>query len=151
MRSGAFKRRGSERRERRRAVLVERRSGFERRRSHGVSPFAAAIEQPLLRLRDDPRQFAQLLVLINLLSVLDLSLTLLVLRLGASELNPLMAYLLELGPATAATFKVSIVGAATVGLWLLRRYRSALAAAVVLLAVYGALVLFELAGLAHLS
>ena len=99
------------------------------------------------RLRDDPGLLAEVLVLINVLSALDLFITLAVLRMGAVELNPLMAYLLELGPLPAALAKVSLVVAATTGLWLLRRQRAALTTALGLAIAYGTLVSFELVGL----
>ena len=68
--------------------------------------------------------------MINLLSVVDLLITLSVLRLGATELNPLMAWLFDLGPIPAAAAKIGVVLAATLGLWRLRRHRAALSTAV---------------------
>ena len=101
----------------------------------------------MLRLRDDPRLLAEVLVLINVLSALDLFITLMVLRLGAVELNPLMAYLLELGPLPAAAAKLGLVISATAGLWVLRRQRAALTTAFGLAVAYGTLVSFEVVGL----
>jgi hypothetical protein len=108
------------------------------------------VETQLLQLRDQPRLLAETLVLVNLLSMLDLLLTLWVLRLGAIELNPIMDWLLEMGPAPAAIAKIGVMALATFGLWLLRRYRKALTTTVLLLAGYGALVTFEIAGLVGL-
>jgi len=130
--------------------VIERRSGFDRRRAVCRSPVAAALEGQVLRLRDQPALLAEWLVLVNLLSVVDLLVTLAVVRMGAVELNPIMARLLELGPAPAAVAKVGIVMLATVGLWRLRRHRAALTTAVALVAVYGSLVTFELIGLVWL-
>ena len=131
---------------------MERRSGFDRRRNVCRSPVASAIEAPLVRLRDDPALLAELLVLINLLSVVDLLVTLAVLRMGAVEINPIMARLLEYGPGRAARRQDRSRGAgATLGLWSLRRHRAALTTALVLLAVYGSLVTFELVGLIWLK
>jgi hypothetical protein len=141
---------GPERRRERRFLVEERRSGFDRRRSVCRSPLRAALEAPALRLRDDPVVFIELLLLINLLSALDLVITLLVLEMGAIELNPLMAYLIDPGTVHAAVVKIGVVGSATLGLWLLRRYRAALTTAVLLFMAYGALVLFELFGLLRL-
>jgi hypothetical protein len=135
------------RRRRQRLTVQERRSGFDRRRNVCRSPVAAALEAPLLRLRDDPGLLAELLVLVNVLSALDLFITLTVLRLGAVELNPVMAYLLGLGPAPAALVKAGLVAAATAGLWVLRRHRAALTTALCLAVAYGALVAFEIAGM----
>jgi hypothetical protein len=135
-----------DRRRRRRLVARERRSGFDRRRSLRRSPVAAALEAPVLRLRDQPTLLAELLLLINLLSVLDLLITLELLRLGAVEVNPIMARLFEFGPSSAAVAKIGVVLVATLGLWRLRRHRAALTTAVALAAVYGSLVIYELVG-----
>jgi len=140
-----------ERRRRRRPFAAERRSGFDRRRDVCRSPVAAALEAPLVRLRDDPALLAELLVLVNLLSVVDLLVTLTVLRMGAVEVNPIMARLLEYGPGVAAVGKIGVVVLATLGLWLLRRRRAALTTALFLVAVYGSLVTVELVGLIWLS
>jgi hypothetical protein len=135
---------GPERRRERRFLVQERRSGFDRRRNICRSPLRAALEAPALRLRDEPVLLVELLVLINLFSILDLIITLIVLEMGAVELNPVMAYLIELGTLPAAAAKIGVVALATLGLWLLRRHRMALTTAVLLFAVYGALIVFEL-------
>jgi hypothetical protein len=140
-----------DRRTRRRLYLADRRSGFDRRRNVCRSPVTAALEAPVTRLHDRPALLAELLVLINLLSLIDLLVTLAVLRMGATELNPIMSRLLDHGTAPAAAAKIGVVLAATLGLWLLRRHRAALATAVVLMAVYGSLVTFELVGLIWLT
>jgi hypothetical protein len=139
------------RRRRRRLAVEERRSGFDRRRNVCRSALSAALEAPVLRLRDDPRLLAEVLVLINVLSALDLFITLMVLRLGATELNPLMAYLFELGQVPAALAKLGLVVTATAGLWVLRRHRAALTTAFGLAVAYGALISFEVAGLLRLA
>jgi hypothetical protein len=128
----------------------DRRSGFDRRRNVCRSAFTVALEAPLLRLRNDPVLLAELLILINVLSAVDLFITFNVLRLGAIELNPVMAYLLNLGPLPATLGKVGIMVAATGGLWLLRRHRAALTTALVMVAVYGSLVTFEMVGMVRL-
>jgi hypothetical protein len=130
---------------------MERRSGFDRRRNVRRSPVAAAFEAPIQRLREQPVLLAELLVTVNLLSVVDLLITLSVLRMGAIELNPLMAWLIDLGTAPAAAAKIGVVLAATLGLWLLRRHRAALTTAAPLFAAYGSLVIFELIGLIWLT
>ena len=139
--------RGSDRRRQRRYTVLDRRSGFDRRRREGRSPVSSAVEAQLLQLRDQPLLLAETLVLVNLLSMLDLLLTLWVLRLGAVELNPIMDWLFEMGPAPAAIAKIGVMALATFGLWFLRRYRKALTTTVLLLAGYGALVTFEIIGL----
>ena len=140
-----------DRRRHRRLIVTERRTGFDRRRNVCRSPVASAIEAPLVRLRDDPALLAELLVLINLLSVVDLLVTLTVLRMGAVEMNPIMSRLLEYGPGFAALAKIGVVVLATLGLWFLRRHRTALTTALILLAAYGSLVTFELVGLIWLK
>ncbi len=139
------------RRRRHRLAVEERRTGFDRRRNVCRSPVTAALQAPVLRLRDDPRMLAEVLVLINVLSALDLFITLMVLRMGAVELNPLMAYLLDLGPLPAAVAKLGLVVSATIGLWKLRRHRAALATALGLAVTYGALISFELIGLLRMA
>jgi hypothetical protein len=139
-----------ERRRRHRFRAEERRSGFDRRRNICRSPFGIAVETQLVRLRDDPVLLAELLILINVLSAIDLFITFNVLRLGAIELNPVMAYLLDLGPLPATLAKIGTVVAATAGLWLLRRHRAALTAALLLLVTYGTLVTFEMVGMVRM-
>ncbi len=141
---------GPERRRRRSFLAEERRSGFDRRRNVCRSPVAAAFESRLAALREQPTLLAELLLMVNLLSVLDLLITLSVLRMGAVELNPLIAWLIDLGTVPAAAAKIGVVLVATLGLWMLRRYRAALTTAVLLFAVYGSLVTFELLGLIRL-
>jgi hypothetical protein len=142
--------RSSGRRHGHRPAVDERRSGFDRRHNVCRSTIAAALEAPVLRLRDDHRLLLDLLFLINVLNVLDLFITVTVLKMGAVELNPLMAYLLRLGPAPALAVKTGLLLAATAGLWKLRRYRVALTTTLGLLVAYTALVAFELVGLLRL-
>ena len=61
-----------------------------------------------------------------------------------------MRYLFASGVAQAAVVKLGIIAAASLGIWELRRRRPALAAALFFLVAYGAVVLYELAGLARL-
>ena len=85
-----------------------------------------------------------------MLSAVDLLITINVLRLGAIELNPIMAYLLNLGPLPATLAKVGVMVAATGGLWLLRRHRIALTTALIILVAYGSLVTFEMVGMVRM-
>ena len=139
------------RRRRRRFVLRERRSGFDRRRLQGRAPLAVALDASLLHLRDNSRSLIDVLALANLLSLLDLVLTLMLFELGAREANPVMGYFFAAGTLEAAAFKIGLIAAASLGIWALRRRRTALLAALLILAVYGAVVLYELAGLARLA
>jgi hypothetical protein len=137
-------RRETPRRRTRRFVLNERRLGFERRHRHGA---AAALDAPLAFLRDHPAALLAVLALANLLSLLDLRLTLVALRNGAAEANPFMQYVFGAGAAQAAATKIGVVVVASVGIWALRRYRQALLLAPLAVAVYGTVVVYELVSL----
>jgi hypothetical protein len=141
--------RGPDRRCARRFVFKDRRSGFERRSQHRGS-LIPGLDAALLYLRDNPRKLGELLLLANLLSLLDLLLTMILFRQGAGEANPVMRYLFANGVAQAAVVKLGIIAAASLGIWELRRRRPALAAALFFLVAYGAVVLYELLGLARL-
>jgi hypothetical protein len=141
--------RGPDRRCARRFVFKDRRSGFERRSQHRGS-LIPGLDSALLYLRDNPRKLGELLLLANLLSLLDLLLTMILFRQGAGEANPVMRYLFANGVAQAAVVKLGIIAAASLGIWELRRRRPALAAALFFLVAYGAVVLYELLGLARL-
>jgi hypothetical protein len=143
--AAAFRPRQPDRRQRRAFRLIERRSGFERRADQPGAATGA-----LLHLRDNPRLLVELLVLINLLSILDLSVTRRVLALGAVELNPVMAHLLAADATRAAGVKIALVAAGTLGLWLLRRRRPALQATLLLVAVFGLLIVYETVAFASL-
>lgn len=140
--------RENDRRQKRRFVLRDRRFGFDRRQVSYRSPFGAALDGSLVYLRDHPPATFAVLALANLLSLLDLWLTTIVLRLGAVEVNPVMRYLFDASFTQAALAKVGLIVAASLGLWMLRRHRSALTAALFFLVVYTVLVLYEIVGLA---
>ena len=146
----AIRERGLERRRTHRFVVRDRRSGFERRRSRSRTTPGAAYESSLVYLRDHPAALIGLLALANLLSVLDFVLTRILLRLGVQEGNPFMDYLFHSSPVQAAVVKVGIIAAASLGIWALRRQRAALVAALFLVGAFGAVVLYELLGLARL-
>jgi hypothetical protein len=142
----AHRPRRPERRRRRSFRLVDRRSGFERRGAENTRAATAA----LLYLREHPRLVLELLLIVNLLSILDLTMTHRILALGAIEVNPLMAYLLAEDVTGAAAVKIALVGLGTLGIWLLRRRRPALQAALLLLVVFGLVVVYQSALLASL-
>jgi hypothetical protein len=139
-----------DRRRGRRLVLKDRRCGFERRRRQYRTPLRAAWDSCLVYLRDNPLTLAGVLVLVNLLSLLDLRLTLILFRLGVTEANPVMRYFFAASVTQAAIVKAGLVAAATLSIWALRRRRVALTAAALALALFGAVVLYEVAGLAQL-
>jgi hypothetical protein len=140
-----------DRRRSRRFVLRERRTGFERRWTPRRSPFGVGLDASLVYLRDHRRALVAMLALANLLSLLDLWLTSIALRLGVAEANPLMRYFFEASVTQAAVVKCGLVVGASLGIWALRRYRPALTTALFFLAVYGAVVLYEIVGLAGLT
>jgi hypothetical protein len=142
---------GFERRQRRRFVLHERRFGFERRQRQRRSPVAAALETFLVYLRDHAGALLVVLVVANLLSLFDLVFTRHVLRLGATEGNPLMGYLFAASPTQATVMKLVAIAGASLLTWRLRRYRLSLLAALFALGVYGCIVIYECVALTHLA
>lgn len=142
--------RGRDRRQTRRFVLWNRRSGFDRRQAPNCPPFSTELDPSLSYLRDHPGVLVALLALANLLSMIDLGLTSVALRLGAVEVNPFMRYVFEAGATQTAIVKCGIVLAASLGIWSLRRRRAALLIVPFLVALYAALVHYEMVGLALL-
>jgi hypothetical protein len=149
--SAALQLRGRDRRRTRRFVLRERRSGFERRWTPRRAPFGVALHASLVYLRDHRRALVAILALANLLSLLDLGLTSIALRYGVAEGNPFMRYFFEVSATQAAVVKCGLVVVASLEIWTLRHYRAALMTALFFLAVYGAVVLYEVVGLARLA
>lgn len=85
-----------------------------------------------------------LLVSLWLLNIADLTLTSYGIWLGfASESNGVMRYFLHQGTATAAAFKIGLITVGALLLWSLRRYRSALTAAVLLAGIFAAVVAYQ--------
>ena len=142
---------GLERRQRRRFVFRERRSGFQRRRRQRPSPAAAALDTLLVYLRENASALIVVLVVANLLNLFDLVFTLHLLRLGATEGTPLMGQLLAVGPAQTAVVKLVLMAGVSGLIWSLRRYRLSLLAALFALGVYGSIVLYECVVFIHLG
>jgi hypothetical protein len=143
--------RGTDRRRSHRLVLRERRSGFERRRPRRRSTVGGAYEGSLVYLREHPAALIALLVLANVLSLLDFFLTLTLLRLGFTEANPVMDYFFRSSVLQAGVVKCGLVAVCALAFWSLRRFRPALLAALFMAGLYVAIVLYEIAGLAHLG
>ncbi len=139
--------RRKDRRREHRLVLGERRSGFDRRRRRDRSAAGAAFDAALLFLRDHPTALIAVLAIANLLSALDLRLTLLAVQHGVAEANPVMRYFLGAGSASATVAKVGLVAAASLAIWLLRRHRQALELALGAMTLFAAVVLYEIAWL----
>ncbi len=144
-------RRGHERRRRRRLVLIERRSGFDRRGPASGGRLSGALEGALLRLRDDPVLLLAVLGLANMLSLADLAFTLFALDHGAIEANPVMRTLLDSDPGFAILAKIGMVAGVSTLIYLLRRYRLMLMVALIAVAVFGSVVVYHLFGLTRLA
>jgi hypothetical protein len=144
--SYALNRRTGDRRRRRRFVRHEQRSGFDRRAREGGNQAVIAFENTLLRLRAKPRKLLVLLSVVNVLNLADFVLTLDVLDMGGGEANPLMRSLFEMGPVWAGLFKILAVGCASLLVWRCRNYRDALAAGLVMLAIFGAVFTYHVVG-----
>jgi hypothetical protein len=145
-------RRSGERRERRGRrsgfVVKERRSGFDRRRRVSAGPATTVLESLLAVLRDRPGTLWVLLVTVSALNIIDFALTLNVLALGGREANPIMRSLFALNPVYAGVFKVVAVLLCTWWVWRFRRFRSALGAALLMVAIFAAVFFYHIIGLA---
>jgi hypothetical protein len=141
------RRRGPDRRTRRVSLRYpERRRGFERRTSAHSGPIGAAYRRLLERHQRGPVVLGLLLGALVALEIADLLLTLRALSRGATEVNPLLAGLLSVSPVLAGAVKLSIAAAVATGLWLLRRYRRSLDAALLLTAGLAVLLGYHLIG-----
>ncbi len=120
-------RRGADRRGRRVSRFLERRGAFDRRGRYPI----------LGTLRDEPRTLILLLVLVNVLSLADGSLTGVELFTGvAREGNPILGSVIASSPLWAAFFKVAVILVVSFGIWRWRRYRAVLALAPVAMTTY---------------
>ncbi len=126
-------------------VLHERRSGFDRRRSR--SRVRRATNSVLLFLRAEESLLFFALLAVNILNVADLAATLRALDLGAIEVNPLMHFLLGQNALLAAAAKIVMVGTASIAVWRLRRFRSALAVGVVMIFWFWLIIVYQLGAL----
>ena len=147
----ADQRSGIDRRVRRMSLYFpDRRRGFVRRQIHG-SGARAAYNRTLANYRSSPRAIATVLLTIAILNFVDMALTLRALQLGAAELNPIMAALIDLDPLLATAFKASIVFGVVAVMWAMRRYRQVLEASLVLMGGFMVLITYSLIGLLSLS
>lgn len=84
------------------------------------------------------------LVELWVLNVCDFALTKYAMWLGfASESNSVMVYFFRTGDVAAGVFKIGIVSLGCLLLWRLKRYRTALVAAVTLAIIFAALITYE--------
>ncbi len=119
-------RRSNERRERRRPVRVERRSGFDRRVPTSNRPGDRYVRM-LHAYRENPRTILLTLVVFTALNLADLVLTLRSLSLGAREANPAMKALFDIHPVWAGVVKMGVGMIVAELIWAWRHHRSALA------------------------
>jgi hypothetical protein len=126
-------RRGVDRRVRRLSFrFPDRRLGFARRQIRG-RPARAAYDRMLGAYRYNSQSLALVLVTVAILNVADLVLTLRSIELGAVEVNPIMAALINADPLLASIFKVTIGLVVVAAMWSMRRYRRVLEASLMLL------------------
>jgi len=140
-------RRGSDRRVK--AVsfrFPDRRHGFARRQAER-GRLVTAYRQMLGAYRSRPQLLAGVLTAIAILNGADLLLTIRALELGAAELNPIMATLLDSNLVLATSFKVTIGLAVVATMWMLRRYRLILEMSLALLAGFTVLTAYSLTSL----
>ena len=150
--TAADNRRQDERRRRRPAfVLRERRRGFDRRRLAVAGPVAGSVESALVWLRDKPGTLAILLITVNILNLADFALTANALALGGYEMNPVMRVLFASDPILAGLVKVALIVGATILVWRFRRYRRTLMGGVLMVAVFAAVFIYHMYGLAVLG
>jgi Domain of unknown function (DUF5658) len=119
----------------------DRRTGFDRRR-----------RSPLLSgLATHDGLFALLVLGFALLSATDWILTLINLRSGAVEANPVLASLLGIHPLLAASLKLAVTLLLVWVMWRNRAYRQVVAVSLLAFVLYLAVVLYQVAGLAMLG
>ena len=79
-----------------------------------------------------------------LLNLADYLLTLRALDRGASEVNPVMAVLFDVGPAAAGSVKLLLGFGVVLVMWQMRRYRRILAVSLVALGGFSAVLVYQL-------
>jgi hypothetical protein len=126
----------------------ERRTGFDRRAKHEPGSLGHRYSSLVRSLAEGGTALLVVLVLFNILNVVDALMTAAILEAGGSEANPVMARLYGAGVWQAVGFKVAIGAAMTATIWSLRRYRRIVEIALVILAVFIAVVLYEIVGMA---
>lgn len=113
----------------------ERRTGFDRRASDGRIAW----------YRDRPHIVAAVLTAVLLLNLADYLLTLRALDRGATEVNPIMAVLFDVGPAVAGSVKLLLTLGVVLVIWQMRGYRRILEISLVALAGFTLVLAYQLA------
>ncbi len=113
-------------------VSVERRSITDRRNNSGISIRSLLFggRREIIRRHEDKQKlfyvdrYSQFhfapIVLILFLSVVDAVLTIVLINHGANEVNPIMAYCLDIGPYTFLIIKYSLTSVGLIVLLMLR-------------------------------
>ena len=97
----------------------------------------------LVRVRLSDRAWFYLVLWFVGLNAVDLGMTLLLVDLGAVELNPVMALVLDTGWAWAAAFKGFITFGVAAGLWFGRRHRIVRRAGAAFVGVFAGLAIYQ--------
>lgn len=139
-------RRQNDRRQAKRFVWRERRSGFDRRQQLPRNAAERVFADTLAQLRARPDLVILVILTINLLSAVDAVLTLNALSLGAQEANPLLRTLMERDPTLWIWAKTAMVAVLSFALWALRRYRMGLIAALFGLGAFTATLMWHIVG-----
>jgi len=129
----------------------ERRTGFDRRLECVPGSLSHRYSTLVRSLADGGTALLVVLVLFNILNVTDALMTASILEAGGAEANPVMRQLYGAGVWQAVAFKVAIGAAMTATIWSLRRYRRIVEIALVILAVFTAVVLYEIVGMLLLT
>lgn len=124
----------------------ERRTGFDRRVDAAAGPTRAAYLAWIRSLSESPKRAALLMLSIVVLNVADIGFTFRALDRGLRELNPVMAGLLDAGHGIAAIVKVGVAVVLAAAGWWLRRFRRVIEAALLVVALMTAVVLYHLVG-----
>jgi len=120
----------------------ERRLGYQRRLPQG-GRVRRAYHASLEGLRDNTRALVLALLAIIWLNSADLYLTAHALDAGAIEANPVMARLFESNEMLAGALKIAVGSGVALGIWMLRRYRQAMAAALFIVVLMSGLVVYQ--------
>jgi hypothetical protein len=127
--------------------LPERRTGFDRRADPSIGRRRAAYRAWIRRISESPGRSAVLMASIVALNVADMAFTFAALDRGLEELNPVVAALLDTGHGVAAFVKIGVAVLLAAAGWRYRRFRRVIEAALLVVAIMSAVVLYHLLGL----
>ncbi|MHB8867513.1 MAG: DUF5658 family protein [Thermoleophilia bacterium] len=123
-------------------MFREQRSGYERRNDpNRAQTFLLGGFHTWHR--STPWLLPTVLIFANLLSLADILLTVRVLEQGAVEINPLLRVLMEFDVRAAVAVKASLVAGATLLIWRYRGYRTIAPLALLSLALFASVVIYQ--------